>query len=159
MHLEDALVEEAECLSGNGAVARRLELPSAAAWPMVTEDRPRPGGRRCGLEVDLDDLAGGEAAHHDMEEHRVFEGLGNLEQSGVIDECHIDAAGIAGIGVDDFITPRCSQHCVYPVDESINDEAVSTSHTPSRSGPWPVFIVAIIEASWSIFRSRNSGVQ
>src|SRR5206468_5063491 len=86
VHLEDPLVEEAECLPGNGAVPSRLELTTAAAGPVVAEYGPGPGGRRCGLEVDLNDLAGGVAAHHYVEEHGLFEGRGNLEQGDVIDE-------------------------------------------------------------------------
>jgi Helix-turn-helix domain len=35
----------------------------------------------------------------------------------------------------------------------------STSHTPSKSGPRPLFIPAITVASWSILRSRSCGVQ
>jgi len=55
--------------------------------------------------------------------------------------------------VNDRITLWGGRWSVQIVDESINDEAVSTSQTPSKSGPWPVFIAAITEASWSILRS------
>jgi hypothetical protein len=37
VHLEYPLVEVAERLPGNGAVARRLELTAAAAGPVVAE--------------------------------------------------------------------------------------------------------------------------
>ena len=39
-------MEVAQCLSGNGALALRLKLTG-------------PRGRRCGFEIDLDDLPGG----------------------------------------------------------------------------------------------------
>lgn len=38
VHLKHPLVEVAERLPGNGAVALRLELAAAPAWPVVAED-------------------------------------------------------------------------------------------------------------------------
>ena len=69
VHLQDPLVEIAERLPGNGAVSLGLELTAAAAGPMVAEDGPGPGGRRGGFEIDLNDFAGGIAAHHHVKEH------------------------------------------------------------------------------------------
>ena len=57
---------------------------------MAAKTRPRAPG--LGLEVDLHDLPGGVAAHHDVEEHGV--GGENLQQRRVIEEGDIDSAGI-----------------------------------------------------------------
>ena len=51
VHLEDPLVEIAERLPSNGAVALGLELTATAAGPMVAEDGPGPGGHRRGLKL------------------------------------------------------------------------------------------------------------
>ena len=105
VHLEHPLVEVAERLARDGAVAGRLVLPPAAAGPVVAEHGPGPG-RRGGAEVDLDDLAGGVAAHHHVEEHRLLERCGDLEQGVVVDERHVDAAGVAGVGVHHRVAAR-----------------------------------------------------
>jgi hypothetical protein len=111
-------MEVGERLSGNGAVTLRLELTAAAAGPMVAEHGPGPGGRRGGSEVHLNDLAGRVAAHHNMEEHRLLERQGNLEQGVVVDEGDVDSEGIAGVGVNHRITPRRRQCRVHSVEES-----------------------------------------
>ena len=59
----------------------------------------------------------------------------------------------------DLVAARAGSRALTAVDESVDHEGFSTSHTPSRSGPAPAFICAITEASWLIFRSRSGGVQ
>jgi len=44
--------------------------------------------------------------------------------------------------------PHC---CTSPTGS--DSGACDPRHTPSRSGPWPVFTAAITEASWSMLRS------
>jgi len=46
------------------------------------------------------------AVHHNMEKHRLFKGQGNLEQGVVVDEGDVDSAGIAGVGMNNRVTPR-----------------------------------------------------
>jgi hypothetical protein len=72
VQLEDALVEVAERLAGDGPVY------GGSNWPPLREGqwfpkRPRSVGCGLGLGVDMDDLAGRVAAHHDVEEHRVLQ--------------------------------------------------------------------------------------
>ena len=67
VELEGAFVEVGEGFAGDVAIAGGFGLAAAAGGPVVAEDRP--GASLGGLEVDLDDLAGGVASHHDMEEH------------------------------------------------------------------------------------------
>ncbi len=123
VHLEHPLVEVAERLAGDGAVAGRLVLASAAAGPVVAEHRPGPAGRG-GAEVDLDDLAGGVAAHHHVEEHRLLERCGDLEQGVVVDEGHVDAAGVLGVGVHHPVAARGGKRGVHGVDETVDHEPV-----------------------------------
>jgi hypothetical protein len=89
------------------------------------------------FEVDLHDFAGGVAAHHHMEKHNLLRRRGNLEQRVVVDERNINSAGIASVGVNHRVTPRCRQGSIQPLEESVDDETVLASHTPSKSGPWP----------------------
>ena len=101
---------------------------------------PKTAQVRCaagrGFEVDLHDLAGGVAAHHHVEEHRLLEGQGNLEQGVVVDERDIDAAGVTGVGVHHLITARCWQRRVHPFDETVDHENGSRPHT-HRAGRVP----------------------
>jgi hypothetical protein len=87
------------------------------------------------------------------------QGQRNLEQRVVVDERDIDSAGITGVGVDHRVTPRAGNVAFTRPMSRSTTKRFSTSQTPSKSGPKPVFIIGINEASWSIRRSRSCGVQ
>jgi hypothetical protein len=68
VHLKDPLMKVAKRLARYGAIALGHELAAAAARPMAVKHGPDPCSWGRGFEVDLDDLAGGVSAHHDMQE-------------------------------------------------------------------------------------------
>jgi hypothetical protein len=96
---------------------------------VVPEHRPDPVLLR--LEVDLDDLAGGVAAHDDVKEHLAD---GYVEEVGVVDEGDVDTARVIGVGVDDLeVAPR--QRCVEDGNEQFEDEAVLDLAHAEQVGP------------------------
>ncbi len=80
------------------------------------------------LEVDLDELTGGVAAHHDVEEHLIS---WCLEEPGVVDEGHVDAAGVVRVGMDNGVvaTRECGVKCA---DQKIDNEAVLDFADPEQ---------------------------
>ena len=83
---------------------------------MVPEDRPAPPGR--GLEIDLNDLAGGVAAHHHVEKRLP----GRRDEPGaVVEERNIAAAGVGGVGMRDPIRAAREQ-LVHGVREKVQDD-------------------------------------
>ena len=57
----------------------------------------RPGASPVGAEVHLHHLRGGVAAHHHVKEHLI---VGGVDQLPVVQERHIDAPGVVGVGMN-----------------------------------------------------------
>jgi hypothetical protein len=111
-------VEIAERLAGDVSIAGRLKPAAAARRPVVSKHRPRAVLVR--LKVDLNELAGCVAAHDDVKEDFVS---GRLEEPRLVDEGHVDAVRIIGVGMDDRVAAS-RQPRIERVDEQIDDEAV-----------------------------------
>jgi hypothetical protein len=93
-------------------------LPNTAQVP--------PG--RLGAEVDLQNLAGGAAAHHHVEERLPVR---NLEPVRVMQEGHIDAAGVVGVGVHHLVaTARRAGGEL--LDQQVEDESVLDLADPEQ---------------------------
>ena len=75
-------------------VASRFECAAATGGPMIPEHRP--GASPVGAEVHLHHLRGGVAAHHHVKEHLI---VGGVDQLPVVQERHIDAPGVVGVGM------------------------------------------------------------
>ena len=104
---------------------------------MVAENSPGPGSGRPRFEVHLNDLAGGVAAHHDVEEHRLLQRQRNLEERVVIDERHVDAASIISVGMDDLIATGSGKHRVHGLDQPLDHEHVLHLTHPQQIGAPP----------------------
>ena len=98
--------------------------------PVVTEDRPgTPVG---GLEVDLEDVPGGGAAHHHMLE-ALISWCG--EQAWVVQEGDVDAALVDGVGVHYLVAATRTPGPTRRTAPATRPTSSRTPHRRTRPAP------------------------